>query len=151
MARLVITDKSRVPEMLRRLSDLNGTRIKVGIVGGGDGDLALIYAANELGTHNAGKNRNVTIPERPTLRATADSKKDIRKAFEGAAAVIDLDTPVLKALDIIGVNLAEAVREKIRSNVPPPNALSTVAGKNSARTLIGKTSRLVGAIKHEVV
>lgn len=149
MARAVITDKSDVPEMKRRLRDLNGTRIKVGILEG-EGDLAVIYAANEMGTKNAGRGRNVTIPERSTLRATADSRKDIRKAFEGASQVINLNTPALKPLNVIGLNFAEAVREKIRSNVPPENAPSTRERKGSARTLIDK-GKLVGAIEHEVV
>lgn len=149
MARQVISDKSDVPEMKRRLRDLNGTKIKVGIVD--NPELALIYAVQEMGTNKAGPNRNITIPERSTLRATADSKKDVRNALKGSAAVIDLNTPVLKPLDKIGILLAEAVREKIRSNVPPPNKLSTITAKGSARTLIGKTARLVGDIKHEVV
>jgi len=150
MARQVISDKSDVPEMKRRLRGLNGRKIKVGIVGDKP-ELALIYAVNEFGTTQAGRNRNITIPERSTLRATADSRKDVRASLDGASEVIDLSIPVLKPLDRIGLRLAEAVRAKIRSNVPPPNALSTIAGKNSARTLIGKTARLVAEIKHEVV
>lgn len=148
--RAVLTDKSDVPEMKRRLRDLNGKRIKVGIPDG-EGDLALIYITQELGTTEAGANRNITIPERSTLRAVADSKKEVRNALKDSSQIIDLNTPVLKPLNVIGVELAEAVREKIRSNVPPPNKLSTIAQKKSARTLIGKTSRLVGAIEHEVV
>lgn len=148
MARQVITDTSKVPAMLRRLSDLKGTRIKVGIMD--NPELALIYIVQELGTNKAGPNRNITIPERSTLRATADSRKAKKEAFKDSSELINLNTPVLKPLDVIGIRLAEAVREKIRSSVSPQNKPSTVAAKGSARTLIDKGG-LVREIKHKVV
>ena len=146
--RIKIGDKTRVPAMKRRLRDMNGTRIKVGVLD--DPELAVIAAANELGTNKAGAKRNVTIPERSFIRVTADSKKEVAKAFENASDVIDLEKPALKPLDVIGVQLAESVREKIRSSIPPPNKPSTIAAKGSSRTLID-VGTLVGEIKHEVV
>ncbi len=148
MARVKIGDKNRVPAMEKRLVSVRGARVQVGVLD--NPGLAIIYAANELGTKNAGAQRNVTIPERSTLRATADSRKDGREAMADSSDLIDLNTPVLKSLDVIGLKFAEAVREKIRSNVPPPNKPSTIARKGSARTLIDK-GQLVAAIAHKVV
>jgi hypothetical protein len=144
-----IVDISRVREMKRRLQDLLSTRIKVGIID--NPELALIGITNELGTDKAGAGRNITIPERSFMRSTADSRKTTREAMAKSSDVIDINKPALKPLNVIGIQFAEAVREKIRSNIPPENAPSTIAAKGGARTLIGKLSRLVGEVKHEVV
>lgn len=143
-----ITDVNKVPALLRRVKDVGGTRIKIGIIG--NPELALIAIVQELGTDKAGPNHNVTIPERSTLRAVADSRKAKAKALADAADVIDLRQPVKKPLDVIGLRFSELLREKYRSNVSPRNKPSTIAAKGSARTLIDKGG-LVDEVKHEVV
>lgn len=146
----IVKERNDVPRLLGRVKDVRNRRIKVGIVGNKP-ELAIIAATNELGTDRAGKNHNITIPARSYLRSTADNKKIVDSAFDGASAVLDLNASPLRPLNKAGIILAEEVRKKIRSNIQPPNKPSTIRGKNSARTLIGKSARLVSEIAHEVV
>lgn len=143
-----ITDINKVPALMRRVRELGGARIKIGIIG--NSELALIAIVQELGTDKAGPNHDTTIPERSTFRAVADSRKAKAKALADAADVIDLKQPLKKSLDVIGIRYSELLREKYRSNVSPRNKPSTIAAKGSARTLID-TGGLVDEVKHEVV
>ena len=55
---------------------------------------------------------------------------------------------MLEMAEDIGMKLENAIRIKILSNVPPPNALSTIKAKGSSHTLID-TGELLESISHE--
>jgi hypothetical protein len=67
----------------------------------------------------------------------------MEKIFDGKA------TP-REVLTGIGERLQKLVRAKIKSNVPPPNAPSTIKRKGSARTLID-TKLLLESINFKVL
>lgn len=50
-------------------------------------------------------------------------------------------------VDDIGMSLENGIRSKTLSNVPPPNALSTIKAKGSSHTLID-TATMLGSIEH---
>lgn len=86
-------------------------------------------AANEFGA-KAGKNNNVTIPERSFIRSTTDKKnywkKDIEKAYD---SIIEGKDTGLSAIAKIGIIARDDIKKTITEGVPPPNALSTIRQK----------------------
>lgn len=52
-------------------------------------------------------------------------------------------------VDELGIDLENAIRTKILSGVPPPNALSTIKSKKSSHTLID-TGTMLDSIKHVI-
>jgi len=49
---------------------------------------------------------------------------------------------LLNVADNIGVQIENAIRQKILSNIPPPNSLATVRAKGSSHTLIDSGTML---------
>ncbi len=56
---------------------------------------------------------------------------------------------LLEVSDDIGLKLENAIRQKILSNVPPPNDPATIKAKGSSHTLID-TGTLLDSISHTV-
>jgi hypothetical protein len=73
---------------------------------------------NEFGTK--------TSPSRPFIRAAVDENiEKINKWREEALVdIIEKEMPVAKALESIGFKVQALIQDKIKSNVPPPNAES---------------------------
>lgn len=108
--------------------------------------MAELGAIHEYGAPRAG------IPERSWLRSTADEKRNewlslleraLRQAVRGRISV-DM------ALQLLGQRAVADVQKKIRSNIPPALAASTVRRKGSSVALID-TGRFVQSISYEVV
>lgn len=102
--------------------------------GGEEVDVAQVALWNEFGTVHA--------PERSFLRSTL-AEQSGRIAEWRIEALFNIATKgwtVEKGLAMVGFRIAEEVRNKIKSNVPPPNAPVTVKNKEDAgiapRTLI---------------
>lgn len=78
---------------------------------------------NEFGTEK--------IPERSFLRSAIDeNESQINKWREEALVqVLDGKWTLEKALESIGFKVQQLIQNKIKSNVPPPNADSTIKGK----------------------
>ncbi len=96
--------------------------------------VAEVAIYNEFGTENA--------PERSFMRSTMKETQQRRKEWTRQALqkVIQGKIGETKALEMIGMRMQVAVQNKIKSNVPPPNAPSTRASKDrrgvAQRTLI---------------
>lgn len=88
-------------------------------------DVVEVALWNEFGTKN--------MPQRSFIRSTIDQNIDkINQWREDALVnIIENGWPVKKALDSIGFNIQLLIQNKIKSNVPPPNAPSTTAAKRS--------------------
>lgn len=119
--------------------------LHVGVLG--DAELAEIFRHHEYGAPRA------NIPERSSLRSTLRERgrKDIgqfmhRAISQWMAGRID----TRKMFDLIGLYVANAVKQKIRTNIPPPLRPATIARKGSSMALID-TGRMINAIGWEVV
>lgn len=97
--------------------------------------------ANEFGTE--------TQAARSFMRSTYDERRGtIDRLMESEKNKILAGTSTTaRSLGLIGEYFQGQVQKKIRSNVPPPNAESTVKRKKSSKTLID-TAQMLGAIRH---
>lgn len=102
---------------------------------------------NEFGTRS--------IPERSFIRSTIDENEGLINSWreEMLKKLIDDDWTVEKALEAIGFRIQTLIQNKIKSNVPPPNAPSTLKHKQregtSGGTLID-TGLLLRSISYQV-
>lgn len=137
-------------DVVRELRALGEVYISVGIQGEDADDtypngatLVEVATANEFGTD--------TIPQRSFIRSTFDEKRSDLAEFQRAqiAKVADGKITAEVANERIGLWAASQVQAKIGSNIPPPNAQSTIDRKGSSATLID-TGAMRQAITHEV-
>lgn len=161
MARAVTIDDRVFRKMTRRLAEVKGRHVKVGVLaskGGGETreddfnmvDLAVVH---EFGSP-ATEKRPWVIPERSFIRRTFfDRAKDDlkRKSAQLARKIVEQDMPVDAALNELGAWGAAEVKKTITTgpHIPPKLEKSTIARKGSDRPLVD-TGRLVGAIQWEV-
>lgn len=90
-------------------------------------------------------------PQRSFLRSTFDEKRDayirlFRLSFSRAAHGLCTGK---EAVEFVAMKAVADVKRKIRSNIPPPLAESTVERKGSSTALID-TGQLINAIDYEV-
>jgi hypothetical protein len=103
---------------------------------------------NEFGTE--------TSPSRPFMRNVVYGKEDLINQWrlEVVKQILDGKMTVEKALETLGFRVKELVKNQINSNIPPPNAPSTVAHKRregvAPRTLVESTL-LLRSIEYRVV
>lgn len=129
-------------EFFRRAKEIRDARVRVGVLGdteqggmhekGSPLTVAEVAAVNEFGTEDG------HVPARSFLRSTFDEQRE-KLAGMGEkliGAVLDGRMDTDQALGILGAQLAADIKAKITSNIPPPNAPSTVAAKGSDHTLI---------------
>lgn len=123
--------------------------VKVGFL---SGDIVTIAATNEFGTTQAGRGRNVKIPERSFLRSTHDEKAEHWTRLMGRMKLLILTgrMGVKEALIKAGLIIQSAVREKINSNLPPENAESTLAAKAPGTKTLIDTGRMIQSVKFQV-
>ena len=127
-------------DLLKILEDLDGVKIEVGIF---NPEIAPGMAANEYGTKKAGRNKSVTIPERSWLRSVIDDKKTNDKVNDELIKAYDVKKfKADKAVKIVASFLEAEVKNKIRSNIAPPNAPATLEKKKGSRTLIDRGDAL---------
>ena len=124
MARVVRKNKGVMVELMKRIKELDASKLQVGVFESAkyeDGTpVAGVAAVQELGSPKMG------IPPRPFFRTTAEEKKgEWAELFERAArAIIDGTVTPDDALDSIGLQVAGQVRTTI-GNIYEP-ALSPV-------------------------
>ena len=147
-----LTDINYIPEMIDELAKANGKTVEVGILGrnGSERGIAVYASANEYGALIRRKKAVIKIPERPFIRSTLDDDRTQDKAFTNIARLLLRGAKAKQLLDGLGSELVAAIRRKIASNVPPPNAPSTLRSKGSATTLIDQGA-MKAAIAYVVV
>lgn len=128
MAVEVIDNRSAWDRILRELKELRRTVVTVGVHDdasarpGDDLTNPQLAAIHEFG---AGR-----IPERSFLRATIDQDRRVETfARDQAAEVAAGLRPAQQAGERIGVMATAAVKQRIRSHIPPPLAAVTIERK----------------------
>lgn len=121
-------------KIFKELKKLNGSYVTVGIHQDAgqypDGqDVVQVALCNEFGTD--------TIPERSFFRSAIDGNQSKINAWQEEALerVLSGQWTAEHALESIGFKIQILIQNKIQSNVPPPNAPSTVRKKMNSGTL----------------
>lgn len=146
-----VTDKT--DSLKKALKQFKTAYVTVGVAPGAgeyaDGtSVADVALWNEFGTSK--------IPERSFIRSTLHEHQTQINAWRSSLVeqVLESRMTVHKALDILGFKIRELIRAKINSNIPPPNAPSTIAHKKREgvppRTLM-ETGLLARSIEYKVV
>lgn len=99
--------------------------------GEGPVDMVKLAAIHEFGATKAGKNRNVTIPERPFVRGWHDSAKSIIQQLQDRLMrqFIDGKISMRQALKKLGAFGQGGMRKFLRNLRKPALAASTVRGR----------------------
>lgn len=86
-------------------------------------NIVQVAAWNEFGTEHS--------PERSFIRSAIDDNaaKLDKWRYEAIQNILENGWTAEKALEMIGFRLQILIQNKIKSNVPPPNAPSTIAQK----------------------
>jgi hypothetical protein len=139
--------------LARRLADIDGMAVKVGIVGAAaaqledDSDLTLaeLWQIHEYGTADG------HIPERAPLRKTfiahrADLAATYRKAAYG---VLTGKLTASQALGLIGLRAKTLVQQTIVAGLTPPLATSTILRKGSTKPLVDH-GQLYRSVDYEI-
>lgn len=107
--------------------------------------VAQIAAVNEYGSQDG------RIPERSFIRSTVNEYHDqIQRMLDKFSdQILEGKMTRKRALGIASQFLADKIRAKINSGVPPRNAASTVRRKGSSKTLVD-TGQMLAAVDWDV-
>ena len=157
-----------------RLKQLDGKKVKIGIVGKSDSKLLTYAAANEYGANikitpkmrkflpSIGifvkkETTHIIIPERSYIRSTFDNKKYLQELKKKLQApfeqVLNGKRDAETILELIGLQYVANVRRTIRDMKEPENHPQTEAIKNKKgkkKGLLVDSGRLVQSIAYEV-
>jgi len=154
-------------DRLHEISKLDGMFTKVGFPGkgrlrrGDSSDKKQVDDMSEIikiaATHEFGAPSH-NIPERSFLRTAYDENFTALQEFKKSrfALVVTGKLTAKQAFAQIGEWFTNKVKEKIRSNIPPPNSEKTIARKSSSRkrtsnsssrTLID-TAQMLNSVQH---
>lgn len=155
-----------------RLKELNGARVRVGIVGESDSKLLTYAAVNEYGANIKitpkmrkflpsigifvkAETTHIIIPERSYIRATFDNKKvfdKLKKKIQPLLkSVLNGGNEASDILDFIGLQLTSDVKSTIANMKEPVNHPVTIERKGKGKGLLVDSGRLTNAISYEVV
>jgi hypothetical protein len=130
---------------------LQSKSIKVGLFAAVGDKVLTKGIVNEFGTTQAGKNKNITIPERSFIRSTYNKQyKKVHKRFDQIVkSFSNRSYNVVSKMKLIGMEQAAETQKTITDLRTPPNATSTIAKKGSSNPLID-TGELRSKISSEV-
>ena len=160
------TTKNDFPKMQARIEQLDGKKVSVGVLGGGEQTwLASIHEygckievtpkmRNYLaatGLHLKKTTTHITIPERAFLRNGYDNNKDdvIKKAEAVLGDVIGGTMSTDQFFELIGLLLKSRIQDYARDLDSPPNHPYTVDRKGSSNPLVS-SGDMIGAISYKV-
>ena len=143
---LVIDSDKNWKKIIENFRKLSKTELKVGVFedAKNKGKSIAEYAhTNEFGgTTSNGAN----IPARSFIRSTYEEKNGWKDDIEIVYDEILQGGSSELSLSRLGEKITNDIKEKINSNVPPPNSPITIAKKGSSRTLID-TGKMMQSIK----
>lgn len=120
-----VRNSALMDRLLKELPRLKGAFITVGFhegageYEGGGPSVVEVALWNEFGTH--------AVPQRSFIRSALEEGIDQINRWREQALVdiVERGVPVQKALESLGFKIQVLIQNKIKSNVPPPNAEST--------------------------
>lgn len=120
------------------IAELHNSVIQVGLFAEVGDEVLTKAIVNEFGTTQAGRNKNITIPERSFIRATYNKQyKKVAKRFTQIFESISKKRYDVKAkLKLIALEQSSATQETITNFKSPANAPSTIKKKGSSHPLI---------------
>ena len=123
------------------LKKIVNSKLVVGVV---NPKIAAYGTYNEFGTDK--------IPQRSFLRSTYDEQiNKWRRLFAQVInGAINMEASAMRDLANLGDRAVADVKRKLSSNIPPPNAPSTVKKKGEGKTTLFDTGQLLKAIIYEV-
>lgn len=125
-----VVKKDEVKKLLKELKGFANSYVTIGLHEGagnypsaGAPSVVEVGLWNEFGTAHS--------PERSWLRSAIDESETLINKWrdEAIANIIFKRWPVAKALEMMGLRIQILIQNKIKSNVPPANAPSTLAAK----------------------
>ena len=160
------TKKNDFPKMQAAVERLDGKKVSVGVLGGGEQTwLASIHEYGcrievtpkmrkylaATGLHLKATTTHITIPERAFLRNGYDKSKDevIAKAEAVIGDVIGGTMSENQLFELVGLLLKSRIQDYARDLDNPPNHPYTVERKGSSNPLVS-TGDLIGSITYKV-
>lgn len=169
----VIRDDNKIPDLIKRLKDLESKRIEAGVFAGkkhpdSDIDLAGLARVHEygatievtpemraylhsIGLHLREDTTHIRIPERSFIRAGWDNNKaDVEKRIERfLPKVMELDVDLDAFLEAVGKEVEGRLKKFMKKLHYPPNSSFTIRRKGSSNPLID-TGALLDSITYKV-
>lgn len=160
------TTKNDFPKMERAIQGLNGKKVSVGVLGGGEQSwLASIHEygckikvtpkmrayLHNTGLHLKPTTTHITIPERAFLRNGFDENKDevIKNAEQVLGNVLGGTMTPEQFFELVGLLMKSKIQDYARDLDSPPNHPYTVNKKGSSNPLVD-TGDMIGAITYKV-
>lgn len=175
--RIRIRDKNRIPEVVERMEELNGSKVRIGVFGsnadsqheGSSITIGHIAAIHEFGTKIAVTDKMrkylasqglflkqstnyITIPERSFIRAGWDEneKEILDKTERLIRDAVALEVSIDDVLDGCGMETRGRIQRYARDLRDPANHPFTVEQKNSSNPLVDG-GQLIASIDYEVM
>lgn len=162
----VTTSKDEFPKMEKSISDLNGLKVNVGVLGGEHAWLASIHEYGckipvtpkmraffryKFGINLKKTTTEITIPERSFLRKGFDEHHEkVLKDAEGTLPDVLIGTlSTEQHAEIVGLLLSTAIKEYAVNLREPANSSLTVQQKGSSNPLVD-TGDMINGITYEV-
>ena len=160
------TTKNDFPKMERSIKELDGKKVSVGVLGGGEQSwLAAIHEYGCIievtpkmrkylaatGLHLKKTTTHITIPERAFLRNGFDESKDevIDKAEKVLGDVIGGTMSANQLFELVGLLMKSRIQDYARDLDSPPLHPYTVEKKGSSNPLVS-SGDMIGAISYKV-
>lgn len=136
---------------LKAVKELHSSAVRVGLFASVGDKVLTKGIVNEFGTTKAGKNHNITIPERSFIRATYNKqyKKVSRRFGQVFESFSNRNYNVKGKLKLIGIEQENETKKTITEMKTPANKESTIKKKGSSHPLID-TGELRMKISSEV-
>ena len=172
-------NRVNMDNLILGLKEIHKKSVVVGVLDDESEQMKIIAGANEFGSEihspkairfmralagrmkvplvkSGAKGKDVIIiPERSFLRSTIDDLEIQNRIIESMRfylnqALVGKNT-FREVLSRAGNVLRRAIQSRIKTDIPPSNHPLTVAVKGHAETLVGKTNKLITAIKSRIV
>ncbi len=165
---MAVIDNSRVPEILKKLEEIDKYYIVVGVTGKSGGEILMIANVQEYGCnikvtdkmrgfflYNWGiplVTKEIRIPERSFLRSGYDSNKDkLMKYGDLLYDVVAGNLSVKSFWETLGQGAAQMIQSFLINNVTsPPNTPFTIANKGGKANPLVDTGKLSNSISYEI-
>nr|DAX75119.1 MAG TPA: virion morphogenesis protein [Caudoviricetes sp.] len=167
---MTVDDKSKVPEILANLRELESYQVAVGILSKSGGEMLMIANVHEFGcsipvtdkmrgflaynynVHLKRDTKVIKIPERSFVRTSYDNKSDMiyKKGEDLVAEVVKGNMSARAFYELLGQTCADTIRDYMINEVnSPANSELTIANKGSSNPLVD-SGHLAAAVTYEI-